>query len=116
MIKLYGISNCDSVRKARQWLDNHQLEYQFHDFKLQAPDYELLQSWVNELGWQALLNKRSTTWRQQPEAVKTSIKDSTQAIELMQANPTLIKRPLLETNKGLGVGFVASNYSRLCTD
>ena len=109
MTTLYGIKNCDTVRKARRWLEAHNIDYGFHDFRQQGLDRELLASWVDELGWEVLLNKRGTTWRKLPEKEKDNL-DREKAIELMLTHPAMIKRPVLNTGKHRLVGFNEENY------
>ncbi len=111
MIKVYGIKNCDTVKKARTWLEQHQLDYHFHDYKVDGVNEALLARFVASLGWEVLLNKRSTSWRQLTEAQKTSLNADT-AMQLLLTYPTLIKRPLVETDAGLIVGFNAEEYQR----
>ena len=107
MITLYGIKNCDQVRKARRWLDERQVEYHFHDWRADGvPD--TLSQWLNQLGWQALVNRSSTSWRALPEDVRTHFGDQAQA-RLIET-PTLIKRPLLTTHDALLVGFDAERW------
>lgn len=104
MLTLYGIPNCDTMKKARQWLQQQQLDYQFHDYKKAGIDTATLQQWVDQLGWELLVNRRGTTWRKLPESDRETI-NATTAIQLMQANPSLIKRPVLNTGHQLLVGF-----------
>lgn len=112
MLILYGISNCDTVRKARKWLDAHQHEYHFHDFRKDGLTTEHISRWSDSIGMDKLLNKRGTTWRQLPEERKKSI--DTQALQaLLLEYPALIKRPLLEGNNLCHVGFNESEYSVL---
>ncbi|WP_299182747.1 ArsC family reductase [uncultured Neptuniibacter sp.] len=112
MITLYGIPNCDTIKKARKWLESNQIEYRFHDFRKDGLDAERLNSWVDELGWELLLNKRGTTWRQQPDEVKNQI-DQSSAIALMLEYPAMIKRPVLDTGDVRKVGFKDTEYSAL---
>lgn len=112
MLTMYGIKNCDTIKKARQWLNDHQREYRFHDFRVDSLDAALLQSWVKELGWETLLNKRGTTWRQLPENVRDNINE-TSAISLMLENPAIIKRPIIDNGKKRFVGFSAEDYSKV---
>jgi arsenate reductase len=112
MTKLYGIPNCDSVRKARQWLDAQGIAYVFHDFRKDGLDSKQLAVWVKQAGWETLLNRKGTTWRQLPTAQRDAI-DARLAQSLMLAQPTLIKRPVLETGKHLEVGFDADRYQTL---
>lgn len=109
MITLYGIKTCDSVRKARRWLDDHSLAYEFYDFREQGVDPFQLRLWAKEFGWQALLNKRSKTWRDLPEQTKNNI-DEALAFAVMEDQPTIIKRPILETERIQLLGFSDKNY------
>ncbi|MFY0676336.1 MAG: ArsC family reductase [Neptuniibacter sp.] len=112
MITLYGIPNCDTIKKARKWLEANDCDYQFHDFRKDGLEEQQLKSWVAELGWEVLLNKRGTTWRQQPDDVKESI-DETSAIELMLEHPAMIKRPVMDTGAVRKVGFKDTEYAAL---
>ncbi len=112
MTTLYGIKNCDTVRKARRWLAEHDIEYRFHDFRADGISKKLLTPWVEDLGWEALLNRRSTTWRQLPDTQRDGL-DRAGAIDLMLAHPTLIKRPVLEIGKRHYLGFKAEQYSEV---
>ena len=112
MIKIYGIPNCDTMKKARRWLDDNGVEYTFHDYrKLGVPEKELAR-WVRNAGWETLLNRRGTTWRKLDDARKNSI-DEASAIQIMLDNPGIIKRPVLESGKLLLVGFRQEDYQRL---
>ncbi|MBE0505733.1 MAG: ArsC family reductase [Marinospirillum sp.] len=104
MLTLYGIPNCDTMKKARQWLQQQQLDCHFHDYKKAGIDTAILQQWVDQLGWEVLVNRRGITWRKLPESDREAI-NATSAIQLMQANPSLIKRPVLDTGHQLLVGF-----------
>lgn len=106
---LYGIRNCDSVKKARQWLETHKVDYHFHDFRADGLDKQTLSRWISAQGWDALLNRRSTTWRQLDDAAKAAL-DEELAHDLMLEQPTLIKRPVLEYGKQVVVGFSESGY------
>lgn len=112
MLTLYGIKNCDTVKKARRWLEDHGVEYQFHDFRQDGLDKKLLSSWVDDLGWESVLNKRSTSWRNLSEKDKNITTDA-QAIKLLLANPTLIKRPITQGDKILLIGFKEAEYKKL---
>lgn len=101
---LYGIPNCDTVKKARQWLEQHGVAYQFHDYKKAGIDAATLHRWADAVGWEALLNRAGTTFRKLDEADKTDI-DRAKAIALMRAQPSLIKRPVAEGAGPLLVGF-----------
>jgi arsenate reductase len=109
MIILYGIKNCDTVKKARAWLDSHAVAYDFHDYKRAGIDRARLQRWASKAGWAALLNRAGTTFRKLPEADK-AVGDENTAIELMIAHPTLIKRPILEVGEQVLVGFKPDVY------
>lgn len=112
MITLYGISNCDTIKKARKWLEANSIDYRFHDFRKDGLEAALLRSWVSELGYETLLNKRGTTWRQLPDSVKAGI-DETQAIAVMLEQPAIIKRPVLDTGTVRTVGFKDAEYASL---
>ena len=109
MYTLYGISNCNTVKKAKDWLDDHNIEYQFHDYRKQGLDVDLLNSFEVALGWEKLLNKQSTSWRKLNDDQKNNISKQT-ALQYMLDTPTLIKRPVLDTGKKMIVGFKADNY------
>ena len=111
-ITLYGIKNCDTMKKARAWLDAHGIAYEFHDYKLRGIDRPRLERWCREAGWEALMNRAGTTFRKLPEADKANL-DQSAAVRLMLAQPSLIKRPVLETGKTLLVGFSPEKYSAL---
>ncbi len=109
MTTLYGIKNCDTVRKARKWLDAKDIEYRFHDMRSDGLDKKELSAWAKAVGWETLLNRRGTTWRQLPDSDKDGV-DETRAIQLMLDNPTLIKRPVLVHQNGILVGFKPAEY------
>jgi len=110
MSTLYGIANCDTMKKARRWLDGHGVDYAFHDYRKQGIDEERLRQWSGSVGWETLLNRRGTTWRKLPEAAREGI-DEASAIRLMAEQPSLIKRPVLDTGEALYVGFDAERYA-----
>lgn len=110
MLTLYGIVNCDSCRAARRWLDSHAIAHVFHDVREDGLDRSLLQRLAKAAGWQTLLNKRSRTWKEVPAAKKEGI-DQRRAISLLLANPTLMKRPVLDGGDAVLVGFSASEYA-----
>ncbi len=112
MTTLYGIKNCDTVRKARKWLESEDIDYTFHDFRADGLDKKNLSAWVKSVGWEILLNKRSTSWKQLPDKDKETV-DEGKAITLMLANPTLIKRPVLTHRKKVYVGFKLAEYETL---
>ncbi len=109
---MYGIPNCDTIKKAKTFLDSNKLSYEFHDYKKQGVDAELLKQWCNTFGYENVLNRRGTTWRKLDEETKTSINQET-AILLMQELPSMIKRPILDTGKKLILGFDQSEYESL---
>ena len=110
-IEVYGIPNCDTVKKARAWLDGRGIGYAFHDYKKEGADPARLAAWSDAAGWEALLNRRGTTFRALPDADKTDI-DLARAMRLMQAQPSLIKRPVVEHDGGLLVGFDPAEWER----
>ena len=113
-MKLYGIPNCDTVKKARNWLEDHGVDYEFHDFKKQGVSSALLAKWLAQIGWQRLLKKTGPTWGKLPDEVKSSIKDDDTALALMLEKPNVIKRPVLERNgKVLATGFNLTEYEKL---
>ena len=109
---VYGISNCDTIKKAKSWLDRKGIKYAFHDYRKQGLNIDQLNAWVNELGWESLLNKRGTTWRKLSDEVKDNV-DRASAIEIMMGNPSIIKRPLLDKGSQLHLGFSDSLYEEV---
>ena len=112
MIKIYGIPNCDTMKKARKWLEDYSLEYEFHDYKKHGVPEKNLTRWVKTAGWEVVLNKRGTTWRKLDDEIKNDI-DETSSIQVMLENPSAIKRPVLEDGKTLLVGFKEEDYKTL---
>jgi arsenate reductase len=112
MIKIYGIPNCDTIKKARRWLEANGVAYEFHDYKKSGVPADRLKQWVAQVGWEALLNRRGTTWRKLDENVRISI-DEASAISVMLAHPSSIRRPVLESGKLLLIGFDESEYMKL---
>ncbi len=110
-ITMYGIKNCDTIKKARKWLEAEGVDYQFHDYKKEGIQKDQLITWINQLGWEVLLNKRGTTWRKLPDDVKDNI-DEASAITVMLENTSIIKRPVLDTGNTLLVGFSADEYAK----
>lgn len=106
---LYGIKACDTMKKARTWLDEHQVDYAFHDYKSVGIDRANLEKWCNEHGWQTILNRAGTTFRKLDDAHKADL-DQAKAIELMLAQPSMIKRPVLDLGDKTLVGFKPDNY------
>lgn len=112
-VVVYGIRNCDTVRKARAWMDGHGVAHAFHDYRTAGIDAARLRSWCAALGWEVLINRAGTTFRKLPESQKTGL-DEARAIALMQAHPSLIRRPVLESGDGrLLVGFRADDYAKV---
>jgi arsenate reductase len=111
-ITIYGIKACDTMKKARAWLDSHGLAYTFHDYKVQGIDRAALQAWMNTLGWEVLLNRAGTTFRKLPESSKANL-DSEKALGLMLAQPSMIKRPVLQAAGVLIVGFTPEKYAAM---
>lgn len=116
LLKVFGIPNCDTVKKARNWLTAHDIAYEFHDFKKQALTETILSDWLKQVGWQKLLKKTGPTWGKLPDEVKASIKDDASALALMLEKPNVIKRPVLEHNgKVLATGFTEADYEKIKT-
>lgn len=114
MLTMYGIKNCDTIKKARRWLEAHQIEYRFHDYRVDGLDRNLLDTFIAELGWEALLNTRGTTWRKLDETVRTGINNADAAAKLMLEMPAIIKRPLLcKPGQPMLLGFSETLYSDL---
>lgn len=109
-ITIYGIPNCDTMKKARSWLESNGIDYTFHDYRKQGLEPERLDGWVEKLGWEVLLNKAGTTFRKLPDADKQGI-DAGKAKALMLAHPTMIKRPVLNLGGRLLVGFKPETYA-----
>ena len=112
MITVYGIPNCDTVKKARAWLDGKGIAHRFHDFKKLGISAELLQAWSEAVGWQRLLNRQGSTWRKLDPAVQAVACDSTGACALMAKQPSLIKRPVVQWQGHLSVGFDAADWEK----
>ncbi len=112
MTILYGITNCDTVRKARKWLSAHEIDYRFHDFRKDGLSVKQLKHWVSVVGWETLLNRRGQTWRKLPDKTKANLTEAS-VLKLMQAEPTLIKRPVLEIKSQVHVGFKDTDYQDL---
>ncbi len=109
MVTIYGIKACDTMKKARDWLDARGVAYAFHDYKAEGANRALLQAWTRAVGWETLLNRAGTTFRKLSEGDKTGI-DEAKAIELMLAQPSMIKRPVLDVDGVLTVGFKPERY------
>ncbi len=111
-IEFYGIPNCDTVKKARAWLDAKGLAYRFHDYKKEGADTAKLAAWCQAAGWDVLLNRAGTTFKKLPDSDKTGL-DEAKAIALMLAAPSMIKRPVIEHPKGLLVGFKPEQWDAI---
>jgi arsenate reductase len=110
MVTIYGIKACDTMKKARTWLSEHGIEHAFHDYKTTGIDRARLESWCDALGWETLLNRAGTTFRKLPEADRTGL-DRGKAIALMLAQPSMIKRPVLDVGGTLVAGFKPEVYA-----
>lgn len=111
---LYGIAQCDSVRKARAWLAQHGKEYVWHDFKKQGVSLDLLRHWSAIVGWEILLNRRGTTWRKLDAAAQAAVQDETSALALMQQQTSIIKRPVIDWGQGIvTVGYLPEQWPAL---
>jgi Spx/MgsR family transcriptional regulator len=112
MTTIYGIKNCDTMKKARTWLDEHGVKYDFHDYKISGIDREHLEAWCKKAGWETILNRAGTTFRKLPESDKADLNER-KAIALMLEQPSMIKRPVLEKGARLLVGFKPAEYQAL---
>ena len=110
---LYGIPNCDQVKKARTWLDVHAVTYVFHDFKKAGIHPDLIDTWLKDVAWDVLINRKGTTWRALPEQRKAAIIDAKSAMELMLESPSIIKRPVLCSANRTQVGFSEELYQQV---
>jgi Spx/MgsR family transcriptional regulator len=115
MLTVYGIKNCDTCRKTLKWLNEQGIDHVFHDFRVDGLEPALLRAWIGAMGWEALLNKRSTTWRRLGLATSEKL-DAAQAADLMMANPTLIKRPVFAIAATIVVGFGTAQQRQLLAD
>lgn len=112
MLTLYGIPNCNTVKKARTWLESSGIDYTFHDFKKNGVSEALLTPWLKQVGWQKLLKKTGPTWGQLPDTVKASIQNDASALKLMLEKPNVIKRPVLvRDSQVITLGFSEAEYS-----
>ena len=112
-LTMYGIKNCDTIKKARRWLESQNVDFQFHDYRADGLTSELLQRFIDKLGYEALLNTRRTTWRKLPEEQRNSITNADAARELMLAQPSIIKRPLLcDASGSMLLGFSETTYQQ----
>lgn len=108
---LYGIPNCDTVKKARTWLAEHGHDFEFHDFKKQGLDRATAAGWLEQLDWETLVNRKGTTWRKLTDERRAQVVDKAGALELMLENPSVIKRPVLAGTGPLSVGFSPEQYA-----
>lgn len=114
MLKIYGIKNCSTMKKAFDQLDAQQLAYEFHDYKKHGIDFDTLQHWANQVGLEVLLNKKGTTWRKfSPEQQADILSSPQQILQAMQDNPSMIKRPVLVTHDQILVSFDSARYAQL---
>ena len=111
-IRLYGIPNCDTMKKARTWLESHGVEHEFHDYKKSGIERAKLESWTRTVGWEVLLNRTGTTFRKLPDPAKANLTEA-KAVKLMLEQASMIKRPVLERGKTLLVGFSPEKYAAL---
>jgi arsenate reductase (glutaredoxin) len=112
-ITLYGIPNCDTVKKARTWLDSNGTQYVFHDFKKNGITRELIAGWLRDVPWDVLVNRKGTTWRKLTEEQKAGIVDAASATSLMLESPSVIKRPVLTTGGKSTIGFSDPQYQQI---
>ncbi len=112
MITLYGIKNCDTVKRARKWLELHCVEYEFHDFREDGLEGDTVKGWLQELGWETLVNRRSSSWKALDQEARDSMDDSS-ALAAILKQPTLIKRPLLDIGHERYTGFSAAAYAAI---
>ncbi|MFC4230531.1 ArsC family reductase [Parasediminibacterium paludis] len=111
MLTLYGIPNCNTVKKAIDWLKKNEIEFQFHDYKKKGIDETKLKEWIAQIGWEKLVNKRGTTWKGLDETIQNSIISETTAIALMMSKTSVIKRPLIESNNTIAaLGYDEKEY------
>jgi arsenate reductase len=110
-LTIYGIKNCDTMKKARAWLDSHGVAYVFHDYKVSGVERERLERWCKQVGWEVLLNRAGTTFRKLPDKDK-QVNDAKRAVALMLAQPSMIKRPVLEAGGKLFTGFKPELYAK----
>ncbi|TBR43441.1 ArsC family reductase [Marinomonas agarivorans] len=112
MTVIYGIKNCDTMKKAMAWLTESAIEFDFHDYKKSGIDQELVKQWLAEFGWEQVINKRGTTWRNLPEDTKTNMNNEA-ALACINENPSIIKRPFLVHNEQTLIGFNTNTYRQL---
>ena len=113
MTTLYGIPNCDTVKKARTWLAEQQQDFTFHDFKKQGLTEATVKQWLKHVSWETLVNKKGTTWRGLPDERKAAVTDAASATQLMLEFPSVIKRPVLQLKDASHVGFAPDQYQQI---
>lgn len=111
-MKVYGIKNCDTVKKALKWLESHNIDFEFHDFKKAGISNEKLKEWSTKLGWEPLLNKRGTTWKKLDAETQNRIINENDAFKLMQEKTSVIKRPVIENGQDILIGFDENTYQQ----
>ncbi|UAY52102.1 ArsC family reductase [Ferruginibacter albus] len=112
MITVYGIPNCDTIKKTQDWLKKNKVEYSFHNYKTEGISKEKLAEWCKKVGWEILLNKKSTTWKSLTPEQQESATNQTAAIKIMQQNNSIIKRPVIEAGNVILVGFNETEFSK----
>lgn len=112
MVEIYGIKNCDTMKKVFKWLEAHNIEYNFHDYKKEGADTTILKKAINEHGWENIINRRGTTWRQLAKDTQDQMNDES-AVSIAIENPSIIKRPLLIHNEKTHLGFKEETYSEI---
>lgn len=115
-MKVYGIGNCDTVKKARAWLDAHAVAYEFHDYKKLGVDAAFVRKWLKKISWENLVNRQGQTWRKLSDAEKARVHDGESALQLMLEKPSVIKRPAFEHKGEIILGFDPERYSQLFGD
>jgi arsenate reductase len=110
MIKVYGIPNCDTIKKTQEWLNKNKVAYEFHDYKKEGITASKLKEWIKLVGWETLFNKKSSTWKKLKEATGQDVTSAAEAIKILQANNSVIKRPVVEHNGSVFVGFSESSF------
>jgi arsenate reductase (glutaredoxin) len=110
MVTVYGIPNCDTIKKTLDWMKKHKIEYEFHDYKKESIDKPKLLEWCNKVNWEILLNKKSATWRSLPLSTQQKISTQNAAIRIMMENTSIIKRPVIENGDKIIVGFSEDDY------
>lgn len=111
-MKIYGIPNCNTVKKALDWLKANSIDFEFHDFKKLGINETKLQEWADQVGWEVLVNKRGTTWKKLDPLTQSKVVSARTAFAVLQENPSMIKRPVIESPAGVLVGFDENNYRK----